>query len=300
VASSRRLLNSVPIKIIISQSSTANIRLVPVSQTIEDGFNSGRRYIHRMPEEEVYDWHVELKELVSTAKIRERERAMRAAHGSHTIAYYRAWCLQIYESRRMQYMLAVLIMLAFAIDLGEAQILPEDGDWYLSMFQTSEIVLTGLFTVELCVHLFAKSNDYCRPFWSNMMNNFDFLVVAISILSIIFRDTAEENGFPSLKMFRLVRIVRVLRLFKRFEALNKIMSALSSSLIPVCNSLFVLLIFTSIYATLATHLLRDRSAQFFGNFAASFFTMIQVMLQVHRNAWHQRGRGGGRKGSDDG
>ena len=78
-------------------------------------------------------------------------------------------------------------------------------------------------------------------------------------------------------MFRLVRIVRVLRLFKRFKALNKIMRALSSSLIPVCNSLFVLLIFTAIYATLATHLLRDRNEEFFGTFASSFFTMIQIV-----------------------
>ena len=163
--------------------------------------------------------------------------------------------------------------------------------------RTPELVLTGLFTVELSVHLFAKSNDYFRPFWTHLMNNFDFLVVVISILSIVVRETADDNGFPSLKMFRLVRIVRVLRLFKRFEALNKIMSALSSSLIPVCNSLFVLLIFTSIYATLATHLLRDRNAEFFGNFAASFFTMIQVMLQVQGIVWQQRGRGrGGRCG----
>ena len=40
--------------------------------------------------------------------------------------------------------------------------------------------------------------------------------------------------------------------------MNKIMRALSSSLLPVLNSLFVLLIFTCIYATMAVHLFGPR------------------------------------------
>jgi len=47
------------------------------------------------------------------------------------------------------------------------------------------------------------------------------------------RDAAEENGMPSLKMFRLVRIIRVLRLFERFKELNKMMRALQLSFFPV-------------------------------------------------------------------
>ena len=78
-------------------------------------------------------------------------------------------------------------MLAFAVDLGEAQLLPEEGDWFQSIFQTAELFLTGLFSMELTFHLFAKSNDCFRPFWGEVMNNFDLLVVVISILSIIFR-----------------------------------------------------------------------------------------------------------------
>lgn len=158
-----------------------------IIQTIEDGFNSGRRYVHRVPEAEAYDWLAHLKELIPKAKVREKERAMSAEHGSRTLAYYRAKCLHIYESRRTQYMLAVLIMLAFAVDLGEAQLLPEEGDWFQSIFQTAELFLTGLFSIELTFHLFAKSNDCFRPFWGAVMNNFDLLVVVISILSIIFR-----------------------------------------------------------------------------------------------------------------
>ena len=78
-------------------------------------------------------------------------------------------------------------------------------------------------------------------------------------------------------MFRLIRIIRVLRLFKRFQSLNKVIKALSSSLLPVFNALIVLLVFTAVYSTLGTHIYRERSPQYFGNFARSFFTMVQVV-----------------------
>jgi len=46
----------------------------------------------------------------------------------------------------------------------------------------------------------------------------------------------------------------------------------------VSNALFVLLVFTAIYAVLATHLFRDRSDAYFGNFSASFFTSEFLLI----------------------
>jgi len=53
----------------------------------------------------------------------------------------------------------------------------------------------------------------------------------------------------------------------------------------VANALLILLVFTSVYAVLGTHLFKDKSSMYFGNFASSLFTMFQgeeaLILLVH-------------------
>jgi len=69
---------------------------------------------------------------------------------------------------------------------------------------------------------------------SNTFNIFDFVVVAITTLSLI----------PGLDMriistLRLLRAFRVVRIFARLGSARKIITALSSSIVPVCNVLVV-------------------------------------------------------------
>jgi hypothetical protein len=275
----------------------------------------------------VQDWRDHLTELVSKAKARARRQSMLEEHG-HGLLYYRAKCRNLYEHSRTQLCVAVLIILAFAVDIGEAQLLPQGcGQEEVScgalqinvlqpLFTFAEIVLTSLFTLELLINMLSKSNDYFRPFWSHFENIFDMLVVVVSIFSLMTK-LAGIDSVPNIKMLRLVRVFRVVRLFKRFKSLNRIIlashvkprgrpsphtcfacapalalltllapgaprQAISASLLPVANALFILLIFTCIYAVLATHLFGKRSAEFFGSFHASFFTMIQI---VSGDAW---------------
>ena len=245
-------------------------------QTVADGFNSGRRYVLKTSEADAQGWLLILRELVEKAKRRVLDMEMQLEHGGRGLAYYRARSRNFYESPQTQYVVAVLIMFAFAVDIGEAQVMPSEESIFSTAFFLTELALTAVFTLELVVNMLSKSNDFFKPFWSHPMNLFDALVVAISIASLLTKMAGVE-GIPNIKIFRLVRVFRVVRLFKRFKSLNKIIKAISTSLLPVANSLFILLIFTAIYAVLATHLFRDRSSEFFGNFSASFFTMIQVV-----------------------
>lgn len=73
----------------------------------------------------------------------------------------------------------------------------------------------------------------CR---SNSYNVFDFVVVIITTLSL----------FPQIDMrvistLRLLRAFRVMRIFARLGSARKLITALSSSMIPVCNVLIVVL-----------------------------------------------------------
>ena len=165
-------------------------------------------------------WHDQLSELVAKAKIRARRQSMIEEHG-HGLLYFRAKCRHLYEHPRTQYCVAVLIMLAFAVDIGEAQLMPSEESVLLPVFLFSEIILTCLFTLELLVNMLSKSNDWFRPFWSHPENLFDTLVVVVSIASLVTK-LAGVEGIPNIKMFRLIRVFRVIRLFKRFKSLNRI------------------------------------------------------------------------------
>ena len=160
----------------------------------------------------------------------------------------------------------------------------EDSAWRVT-FDVVEILLTILFGMELLGHLFAYSHNL-REYFASRSNCFDFIVVIISILALIFKSYDEDNGMPPVKMFRLVRVVRVMRLMKHCQSLNALMAALSSSLWPILNSLTLLLIFTAMYASFATHLFGSASDELFGRFSASFFTMIQVAwLSCHSTSF---------------
>ena len=47
--------------------------------------------------------------------------------------------------------------------------------------------------------------------------------------------------------------------------------------VPVLNALFILLIFTSVYASIGTRVFRDKSPEYFADFTTSLFTLIQCL-----------------------
>ena len=94
-----------------------------VIQTSKEGFNSGRRYVHRLPDKDgAYGWLSELQDLVSKAKKRAEEASILAEHEYGTLGYWRVKTMRMYDSRPVQYAIAILIVVAFALDLGEAQV----------------------------------------------------------------------------------------------------------------------------------------------------------------------------------
>jgi hypothetical protein len=88
---------------------------------------------------------------------------------------------------------------------------------------------TILFTVELLLNFL--SQDF-RDFFSNPWCLFDSLVVSMSLIVLGPLD------FP----ISMLRALRVVRLFGRLESSKKILAALSSSLIPMSNAFFIMLV----------------------------------------------------------
>lgn len=98
-------------------------------------------------------------------------------------------------------------------------------------------VLTIVFTIELLTNIYAH---WLIDFITNRWSVFDLVVVALSLV------TLGPLDLP-ISMFRALR---VLRLFGRFQALKKILSALSASIIPMFNAFFIMLIVSMICASM--------------------------------------------------
>eukprot|EP00960_Hanusia_phi_P019205 566571-Hanusia_phi.AAC.2 len=171
----------------------------------------------------------------------------------------------------VQISVASLIFVSFALDLAQAEILPEDGSEAQANFFRMDIFFTIMFTIELMVNLFAKSQDMFAEFLSDGWNLLDVIIVISSLLTVL------ASNVPSVKVFRLIRVFRVARVFRRLKSLNRIISALACALIPVANSFLILILVTCIWAALGTQFFRFRSDSMFGSFSKSLFTMFQVV-----------------------
>jgi hypothetical protein len=97
------------------------------------------------------------------------------------------------------------------------------------ILDTLNMAFTFIFTIELLVNFFSQS---IHEFISNAWSLFDTVVVSMSIIVLGPLD------FP----VSMLRALRVVRLFGRLKSSKKILSALSVSLIPMCNVFFIMLI----------------------------------------------------------
>eukprot|EP00960_Hanusia_phi_P024373 717993-Hanusia_phi.AAC.5 len=239
-----------------------------IIETVPEGYNSGRAYIHRALREEARKWAQIIERQAKHARFLQEE-ASRTERG--LLALLRIRVKRVYEHTVTQSFMACLILTSFTLDLAQAEILPADGSASQRFFDRMDLFFASIFCFELAVNFFAKSKDCCREFYSDGWNMLDAVIVALSLIAVL------ATGIPSLKVLRLVRIFRVARVFRKLKSLNRIITALASAVVPVTNSFIILALVTCIWAALGTHFFSARSEAFFGTFSRSLFTMFQVV-----------------------
>merc|ERR1719409_1481131 len=145
---------------------------------------------------------------------------------------YQVLARDFYNGDFVQLVVAVLIGFNFLVNVIEscdpvsAQESPAK-DFYLAL----EFIFNGLFTIELCLNLFAH---WFFLFWCNPWCIFDFIVVVTAVISMI------SDDIPGIGVLRLFRAFRVFQLFKKLPSLKMILVGVFSSLPGVANA-FVLL-----------------------------------------------------------
>ena len=213
-----------------------------------------------------------------------------------------------YTDSRVQWAIAGLIMGNFTTNIVEKQIDPT-GLKYEPEWKVIENVWNSIFVVELAWNMSAHwalttwswretSPPYkmkVKHFLCSSWNLFDFLVVGVSVPSLLGIDLG------SFSQLRMLRAFRVFRLFKRIKSLNRIIVSLANAVPGLINAAIVQFLVMCIYAILAVDLFRDFGKEgeyiniagetvpvltargmtfgdeYYGNFFRSLYTLFQVL-----------------------
>ena len=240
-------------------------------QTIEGGNNSGKMTVLQAQSvEECERWVAALEEAVA----QENKRVQREADLARTPwRRFRDRASVFYASNITQCSVGIIILASYFTAMYQSQILPAAGSSTANSLYVCEWIFTMLFLLELIVNLVAH---WFWKFFRDPWNTFDFVVVTVSLLGLGFDD------LPAINVLRLIRVFKILRLFRKLTSLRILITALVSSIIPVLNSMVILMLFTSMYAIVATDLFHSRCDEFFGDFSRSLYTLFQVATM---DAW---------------
>jgi voltage-gated sodium channel len=175
---------------------------------------------------------------------------------------------EFYGTQKVQMSVAGLIFANFLVSSIHAQISPGDDPEPGSFFFVQEWLFGILFLLELIWNMYGS---WWGEFWSSGWNWFDFVIVMISLLSLVMKD------LPGISVLRLFRAFRVFRLFKRIKSLKLIIDGVLASLPGVANAFIVLGILMGIWSIMGVEFFGEESPDEFGTFLAAMFTMWQIM-----------------------
>jgi len=177
---------------------------------------------------------------------------------------------QFYDKKSIQIFVAVLILLNFLISAVQSQLLPKEGrdDIAIFIFEAFEWFFAYAFLVELIVNFYGS---YFCEFWASAWNVFDFVIVAISLLSLYM------SNLPGISVLRLFRAFRVVRLFKRIKTMRKMMDSIMKSLPGMAIAFSALFLIMGIYAIIGVNFWMETFPDEFGTFLKAVLSLLQIM-----------------------
>jgi len=199
-----------------------------------------------------------------------RDRQEEAKQQAKRKLPYQNQIKQFYDKKSIQIFVAFLILLNFLISAINSQLLPETGrdDIALFIFEACEWFFAYAFLIELMVNFYGS---YFWEFWRSPWNIFDFIIVAISLLSLYM------SSLPGISVLRLFRAFRVVRLFKRIKTMRKMMDSIMKSLPGMAIAFSALFLIMGIYAIIGVNFWMEDFPDEFGNFLKAVLSLLQIM-----------------------
>lgn len=175
-----------------------------------------------------------------------------------------AWRMRLrsfVEHRRFTHTITVLIVInAALLGLETAPSLMES--WGV-LIGDVDLVILGIFTVEIALRIAAHG----RAFWRDSWSIFDFAIVAVSLAAI---------GNP-LSVLRALRVLRLLHLVSVVPPLRRVVHALLHSLPSIGSIVLLLMLLIYVSSVMATELFGREFPQWFGTIGQSMYSLFQIM-----------------------
>jgi len=255
-----------------------------VVRTSERGWNSGRTYLMRCKHaEDTEAWVAHLRLMAAAATYNnESNLPLFKRFKTRLARFYFSWPSQTFWG--------LMIAANFCCNIWEAQ-QPDARASTQEMFKNLDILFTCIFSFEVIISLLSS---WFKAYWMDAWNVFDFFVVALSIIAL------SAEGLPVISTLRLLRVFRAVRLFRKFTSLRIITNAIIGSLVPVLNTVLILILVTSMFAIVAVDLYHDRGKlqgrNDFKNFYFALFTMYQASARARPRALAPQHRAAARAG----
>jgi voltage-gated sodium channel len=175
-----------------------------------------------------------------------------------------SWRLQLgnWVESGWRHRLVIGLIVANAISIG-LETSPAVVASVGGLLHAFEVLVIGLFTLEIALKLIAHGPRFFRSGW----NLLDFFVVGIALVP--------SAGW--LSILRTLRILRVLRLLSTVPRLRQLTESLLSAIPSIGWISFMLGLVFYVFAVMGTELFGATFPAWFGNVGESMYTLFQIM-----------------------
>ena len=150
---------------------------------------------------------------------------------------------------------SVFILLCIAVNTVTLSLdrYPIDYDVFMKL-EIINNVCTYIFVGEMVIKLLGLG---IKGYLMDSMNQFDGLIVIVSLVEIIIASQTDSQDNISLTIFRGFRLLRVFRLARNWDSFHKMMVKIGQTLKDILNFLVVLLIVVSVFSLLGAELFNN-------------------------------------------
>ncbi len=163
----------------------------------------------------------------------------------------------------MNFILLVIVINSITMGMQTSKYLQETIGGILTLID--EIALT-IFVIEIILKLIV----YRWRFFLNGWNDFDFVIVGISLLP-------NMGTLSVLRTLRTLRAMRGMRIISAVPEMRRVVEGLLRAIPGMLSIISLMLLDYYICAILATTLFGEKFPEWFGTLGASFYSLFQIM-----------------------
>lgn len=144
----------------------------------------------------------------------------------------------------------------------------------ISVLMTVDILITILFSLEMYVKI--KMYSF-KIFFQNNWNRFDFILVFISVLSLlssVFLFSTDDFSF--ILVLRVARIFKAFRFLKFIPNIDEILRGIRRAMKASILVLFALVVYNFMLAVLSCHLFKEIAPDYFSNPLQSLYSIFKI------------------------